>query len=116
MSTAREYPAGYCLMIYGGYGACLRTPGHEGKCQDADGYRFDGQPEIEQPSGEFITVATMQTKPGSRLEQRDSHRMAFMLYASNTSNDIVVRFDGFIYNTLVPADRFIVRPDEPFRP
>jgi hypothetical protein len=59
----------------------------------------------------------MEFKPGSRLRQNDSGRLAFMLFTSNTdSREIIVRFDGFAYNTLVRSDRFTVLPDEPFRP
>lgn len=48
---------------------------------------------------------------------RNSKRLAFVLYLSNTSNDMVVRFDDFTYNSLVRADEsvYAILPDEPFR-
>jgi hypothetical protein len=57
-------------------------------------------------------------KPGTRIEViAVPGRMGFVLYRSNVSEEMVVRFDGFAYNTVVPADpaRYAVHPDEPFR-
>jgi hypothetical protein len=65
---------------------------------------------------DMLPRATMATKPGSRIIQAQSKRLGFVLFASNTSNDLVVRMDGFAYNSLIPADRFLVLPDEAFRP
>lgn len=32
-----------CLKNFGAYGSCLRPKGHDGKCEDVYGYRFDGR-------------------------------------------------------------------------
>jgi hypothetical protein len=58
-------------------------------------------------------------KPGNRVELDENSgnegRKAFVLYVCEDS-DLMVRFDGFAYNSRVPADRFRLLPDEPFRP
>lgn len=58
-------------------------------------------------------------RPGARVALNAASgnpgRLAFVLYASNTSDDLVVRFDGFAYNTIVPAGDFDVLPDVAFR-
>jgi len=60
---------------------------------------------------------TTHFNPGDRFENTRSNRKGFVLFLSNTSLDMVVRFDGFAYNTVVPADPSTFRklPAEAFR-
>lgn len=63
----------------------------------------------------------MDLTPGARVELNEASgnpgRKAFFLFASNTEPGlVVVRFDGFAYNSITKADYLIALPDEPFRP
>jgi len=58
-------------------------------------------------------------RPGARVALNEASgnpgRMAFVLYPSNVSDELIVRFDGFAYNSRVPAANFEVLPDVAFR-
>ncbi len=69
MSTdkSRHYPTDYCLVTFGGYGACVLAPMHESRHMDANGYTFgdeaypedEAEPELVVEDTEWVpTVRT----------------------------------------------------------
>jgi hypothetical protein len=67
-----------------------------------------------------IMAVAQSIRPGARFQLNESSgntgRKGFVLYASNTEPDkVVVRFDGFAYNTITDTYRLDILPDEPFR-
>lgn len=63
----------------------------------------------------------MNFKPGMRVELNKASgnpgRKAFVLCESNTEPDTaLVRFDGFVYNSLTKTSYLTALPDEAFRP
>lgn len=65
-------------------------------------------------------MKALEFTPGARVELGEGSgnpgRKAFVLFPSNVTDELLVRFDGFAYNSLVPANRFVLLDDEPFRP
>jgi len=62
----------------------------------------------------------MEIKPGSRfqLHERSGNqgRKGFVLFLSNmNTTDLMVRFDGFAYNSVTKRDWIEILPDEAFR-
>lgn len=59
--------------------------------------------------------------PGTRFELNEQSgnegRKGFILFTSNTDlQSVLVRFDGFVYNSLTKADYIRTLAPEPFRP